>query len=239
MHKKIIKFIFLIILCYLPCTYALQVKAAKDNETISFKISDKEYSRIFVSGDRIVSVKGRSNLYEIKEFKGKYDDGVLYIRPSRYSERHSFSIFITTEQGHHFTLLLAWLGIPSENIEIKPLSASKLIATRWESNLPYTQSMVELMRYMLNGSHPEGYAVVSLGIVKPKKMRGGLTMQLLTLYRGGFLQGEIWRLKNESGHTLYLHPREFYQHNVRAASLVDESLKNCDETILYRIVSHE
>lgn len=239
MHKIIINFIFSITLCFIPCTYALQVKSAKDNETLSFKISDKEYSRIFVSGDRIVSVKGRSNLYEIKEFKSKYDDGVLYIRPSPYSDRHSFSIFITTEQGHHFTLLLAWLGIPSENIEIKPLSASKIIATRWENNLPYTQGIVELMRYMENRAHPEGYAVISMGVVKPKKMPGGLTMQLLTLYRGGFLQGEIWKLKNVSGHTLYFHPREFYQHNVRAASLVDESLKNRDETILYRIVSHE
>ena len=131
------------------------------------------------------------------------------------------------------------MDVPSENIEIKPVSPSKKIASRWEENMPYTQSMVELMRAMRNDDQPEGYAVINLGKVKPKKLGGGFSMQLLTLYRGGFLQGEIWKLKNDSGHTLYLHPREFYQNNVRAASIVDETLKNCDETILYRIVSNE
>jgi type-F conjugative transfer system secretin TraK len=239
MHKHLLSLLFLIPLCFLPCTYALQVKAAKDNETLFFKISNKEYSRIFVAGDRIASVKGKSNLYEIKEFKHQYDDGVLYIKPSLSSEQHSFSIFITTEQGHNFTLLLASLAIPAENIGIKPLAASKSLATRWESNLPYTQALVELIQHMANMTHPEGYAVILLGKVNPTKRDKGLMMQLLTIYRGGFLQGEIWKLKNVSLNTLSLQPREFYHHNVRAVSLVNEQLQRSEETFLYRIVSHE
>src|SRR5580698_6090902 len=111
MRKNIILIINLIAMCYLSCANALQVKSAKDNETLFFKISEKEYSRIFVTSDRIVSVKGRNNFYEIKEFKGKYDDGVLYIRPSPFYQRKPFSIFISTEQGHHFTLFLASMNV--------------------------------------------------------------------------------------------------------------------------------
>src|SRR5580700_7745977 len=95
---------FLAMLCYIASANALQVKSAKDNETVFFKISEKEYSRIFVASDRIVSVKGRNSLYEIKEFKGQHDDGTLYIRPIALYPKKPFSIFITTEQGHHFTL---------------------------------------------------------------------------------------------------------------------------------------
>lgn len=238
MLKKIASIISVFLMFYLSCAHALQIKAAKDNETLFFKISAKEYSRIFVEGDRILSVKGKNNIYEVKQFKGKFDEGVLYIRPLFYQKRY-FSIFVTTEQGHHFTLFLATMDVPSENIEIKPISASKAVANHWEENLPYTQSMVELMRYMVMNAKPEGYAVIQLGKVKPKKVGSGLSMQLLTLYRGGFLQGEIWKLRNDSGHPLYLHPREFYQQNVRASSIVGETLKNCEETILYRIVENE
>ena len=152
-------------------------------------------------------------------------------------KRHSFSILLRLSK---VIILLYYydLAFHQRTVKSNLFLLRNLLQLDGKRFAVYA-GMVELMRYMLNGSHPEGYAVIPLGIVKPKKMRGGLSMQLLTLYRGGFLQGEIWKLKNESGHTLSLHPRQFYQHNVRAASLVDESLKNCDETILYRIVSHE
>ncbi|GEM_PF-1523181 len=238
MRKHILFLISIFSIFYLSSANALQVKAVKDNTTVSFKISTKDYSRIFVAGDRILSVKGRNNLYEIKEFKGKFDEGVLYIRPTAMYPKKLFSIFLTTEQGHHFTLLLGPMNVPAENIEIQPITATKSMASQWEQNLPYSQNIIDLMRYMRNATHPEGYAVINLGKVKPKQIGGGLSMQLLTLYRGGFLQGEIWKLKNESGHTLCLHPREFFQDNVRASSVIDETLEKGNETILYRVVSH-
>lgn len=218
---------------------ALQVKAAKDNETLFFKLSAKEFSRIFVSGDRITSVKGKSDTYELKEFNGKYDQGVLYLKPSYYYQRRPFSIFITTEHGHIYTLFLSPLDVPSENIEVKPLSPSMREAKRWEMNQVYTQLIIQLLRDMQNQNQPEGYAVIPLGRVKPKMLSSGLSMQLMTIYRGNELEGEIWRLKNNSNHRMQLLPRQFYQHNVRAASLIDEVINCGDETILYRVVSHE
>ncbi len=239
MRKHIFIMINLIAIFYLSCANALQVQSAKDNQTLLFKISEKEFSRIFVNNDRIISIKGRNQFYEIKDFKSQSDEGVLYIRPILTFQKKPFSIFISTEKGHHFTLFLSSIDVPSENIEIKPVSAIKQVAKKWEKNLHYTQSIVVLMKDMVNGTQPEGYAVINMGQVKAKKIGNGLSMQLLTIYRGGFLQGEIWRLMNESRHTIYLHPREFYQDNIRAASIVDEALKTGDTTLFYRIVSHE
>jgi len=235
---------FFILSLFFLCTsaHALQVKAAKDNETLLFIISAKDYSKILVTGDRIISVKGKNHLYEVKEFKGQHDEGVLYLRPTFPQKK--FSLFITTVQGHHFTLFLQTMDTPAETIEIKPLSSAKTIATQWEANLPYTQKMLELMRAMVSETQPEGYAVIELKKAKPtKKGKGlaskGLGMQLVTLYRGGFLQGEVWKLKNEIGHTLYLHPRQFYHNKVRASSLGNETLRKSEETMLYRIVGNE
>jgi type-F conjugative transfer system secretin TraK len=239
MHKQIRIIIFIFISLIHSSAFALQVKAAKDNETLFYKISTKEFSRIFVSGDRIISIKGKNDSYELKEFNGKYDQGVLYLKPTPFYQRKPFSVFVTTEQGHTYTLFLNSMDIPAENIEIKPISASKRIATHWETNQSYSQLIIELMRQMVKEQQPEGYAVIPLGSVKPKKLSSGLTMQLLTVYRGSYLEGEIWRIKNNTKNLIHLLPREFYQDNVRAASLIDETLNCGDETILYRVISHE
>ncbi|MBX3709474.1 MAG: type-F conjugative transfer system secretin TraK [Gammaproteobacteria bacterium] len=239
MCKTIKIFLLLISLSGFTNSFALQAKAAKDNETLFFKISAREFTRIFVTGDRIISVKGKDNTYEIKEFNGKYDQGILYLKPSFYYQRRPFSIFITTEQGHTYTLFLNPIDVPAENVSIKPISASKRVASAWETNQSYTQLIIELMRQMVKEQHPEGYAVIPLGEVKPKRLSSSLTMQLLIIYRGSYLEGEIWRLKNNSNHRMNLLPQEFYQANTRAASLVDETLNCGDETLLYRVVSHE
>lgn len=220
-------------------SFALQVKAAKDNETLFYKISTREFSRIFVSGDRIISIKGKNDSYELKEFNGKFDQGVLYLKPTPFYQRRPFSVFITTEEGHTYTLFLNSIDVPSENIEIKPISASKKIATNWETNQSYTQLIIELMRQMVKEQQPEGYAIIPLGAVKPKRISSDVTMQLVTIYRGSYLEGEIWKIKNISRYPIHLFPRQFYQDNVRAASLIDETLNCGDETILYRVVSHE
>lgn len=239
MHRYLKIILLLISIIGFSSSFALQAKAAKDNETVFFKISAREFNRIFVSGDRIIAVKGKDDSYQIKEFNGKYDQGVLYLKPSFYYQKKPFSIFITTELGHTFTLFLNPIDVPSENIEIKSISASKKIAAKWETNQSYTQLIIELMRQMVNQQQPEGYAVIPLGKVKPKVFSSGLTMQLLTIYRGSYLEGEIWRLKNISKNRLNLSPREFYQDNIRAASLINETLNCGDETILYRVISHE
>ena len=53
--------------------------------------------------------------------------------------------------------------MPSENVEIKPISASKRVAATWETNQSYTQLIIELMRQMVSEQRPEGYAVIPLG----------------------------------------------------------------------------
>lgn len=234
MRNSILFFILLIVLGTQPL-YALQVKAVKDNQTIAVKISAKELSRIFVSGDRIQSTRGMNGAYELIKDENL---GVVFIKASPFYLHKPFNLFVTTELGHTYNLLLTPMDIPAETIELKPLSPS-LLASRWERNSPYIETLIHLMNNMVNEVKPEGYTVIDLGEVKPKKFSSGLTMQLVTLYRGNHLQGEIWRLINKSPSTLYLKPREFFQDNTRAISLEDERLNCGDETYLYRVVDHD
>jgi len=232
--RKFIMIIFLFI-TYLPLSLAVQLKPVKDNAKVDATISSTELSRIFVSGDRIQSTRGINGAYELMKDE---QQGSIFIKPSAYYAQRGFNLFVTTEQGHNYNLFLTPKNIPAETIELKPLSPSPHLANRWEKNLSYVDTLTQLMTFMANDAQPEGYAVVRLGKVKPKRLPNGLTMALTTLYRGGHLQGEIWRLKNTCRKTLHLRPRDFFQDKARAISLENETLNLGDETSLYRIVDH-
>ncbi len=226
----------MVLLIIQPVAFALQVKSIQDNKSVLIKISAKEQSRIFVYHDRIAVVRGLEGAYDLKK-----DDklGDIYIQPTPYYQQRSFNLFITTEQGHTYNLLVMPLDVPSETIELKPLSPSHLIASRWEKNSPYAETIIQLINAMVNDVNPDGYAVMNLGKVKPKKISNCLTMRLLTLYRGDKLQGEIWLVKNEGKTFTYLRSSDFYQGNVLGVSIQNEGLLPFAETYLYRVVRYD
>jgi type-F conjugative transfer system secretin TraK len=225
------------IICLFSATYcsALQIKAVKDNQTVMVKVSSNEPSRIFVAEDRISKVHGIEGAYDINKDE---NNGEIFIQPTPPYQHKVINLFISTEFGHSYTILLSPMDIPAENIELKPLSPAMKQADHWEKNAPYVQTLINLMNAMVDDEEPEGYAVVEQGASKSKKLPSGLTMRLLTIYQGNHLQGEIWEIKNESRNIMHLHPREFVQENTLSSSIEDEVLNCGDETFLYRVMSH-
>ena len=234
--RNIITFIVLssLVGCQSAC-YALQIKPVKDNQTVFVKISSKELSQIFITNDRISSVRGIDGEYQLTKDEQK---GAVFIKPTPLFQHQMMTVFIMTEQEHSYTLLLNPLDIPSETIELKPLSPSKKIAEHWEKSSPYTDLMMALLKSMSNQKNPEGYAVISLGAGHVQKLSSGITMQLITLYKGSQIEGEIWKLKNDSKITQTLEPHYFYQEATRAVAIADEKLRAGDETLLYRVVDY-
>ena len=231
MFKKIIIiFIGLSIHCQ---TFALQVKSVKDNQSVSAKISTKELSRIFVSGDRIQATRGINGTYELMKDE---QQGMVFIKPTSFYGNRPFNLFVTTEHGHTYNLLLIPRNIPAESIQLKPLSPSIRLADRWEKNSPYVDMLIQLINSMVNEKRPDGYAVIP---VRGEVIRyQEFTMQLVMVYRGNHLQGEIWCIKNCTKKSLYLKPNQFFQSNARAIALESEMLTVADETYLYKVNNH-
>lgn len=213
--------------------YALQVKPVKDDQSVSAKISSKELSRIFVKGDRIQATRGINGTYElIKDEK----QGMVFVKPTPYFANRPFNLFITTENGHTYNLLLVPMDIPAENIQLRPLSPSIKLAEHWEKNSPYVEKLIQLMNSMVNQEEPDGYAIIP---VKGKVIKyPDVTMQAIMVYRGSQLQGEIWCIKNCTRKTIHLKPNQFFQKYTRAIALEDETLGSGDETYLYKVNSH-
>ena len=231
MVKRILLWLTLFFIFHTISVFALQTKDIKDNQTAFFKISMKELTRIFVEGDRIQSVRGLEGNYQLTKNEAH---GAIFIKPIQLKP---FNVFLTTEAGHNYTLFLTPIDIPSEVIQLKPLSPVKVRAEQWEKNSPYVDAIIQLITSMANVTkEPEGYAVIHVNADKPKKLPSGMTMQLKTVYQGNDLQGEIWQIKNAYCHPVKIKIREFYQSNVRAIALQDEHLKNCGSTYLYRVV---
>lgn len=224
---------------FIPDAMALQAKSAQDSQTLLFRISAKEFTRVSVRDDRIISVKGRNSAFETRQFGSDGgDDGVLYLRPASGSN-HPFSLFVATESGRHYTLMLTVSDVPAESIKIVPVSAVILKARHWERSSPYTDTIVNLIRAMHADMPPDGYVRINMGRIKPQRMQSGLSARLQTVFRGDHFQGEVWNLQNDAGQALPAYPKRFMHGNVRAISIADESIPPHGMTRLYRIVGHE
>jgi len=235
MRKVMMSLIGIVCVLSVWAAHAAQIKAAKDNQTILVNISAKQPTRIFVLGDRIIKTYGIEGAYEINKDENK---GEIFVQPTLAYQQKTISLFIATEHGHSYTLSLIPTDSPAENIELKPISPARQYANRWERNSPYVQTLINLINAMVEEKRPEGYAVIDMGEGKARKLSSGLTLQLLTIYRGDHLQSEIWLLKNCSKKTRLLHAKEFSQKNTRAISFEDEVVESGDEIYLYRVVDH-
>jgi len=208
---------------------SLEMQSAFDNQSIFAKVSANSLNRIFVTHDRIQSVRGIDGTYQLIEDP---KTGNIYLKTSF----KPFNLFITTEGGHTYNLFLTPIAIPAETVQINPLSPNKKLAENFEKNTPFIKAITLLMTGMLNGDAPIGYAIVPIKQA-PHKLSRIFTIQLKTLFQGVHLQGQIWEIKNKVCRPIALVLPKFYFPGVRALALKSEVLPSCGVTMLYRVAS--
>ena len=213
---------------------ALYIKPIADNQMAALVISNHELTRIFVAHDRILAVRGVDGTYLLNKDEIQ---GEIFIKPTPLNQGKAISLFITTEQGHNYTLLLAPADIPARAIELTPTGGSKL-AERWEKNGNYQELISGLITAMINGKVPDGYA-----LSVPKKLVSvkfkSIFVVLDTVYTGKYLRGEILVIENKSTTNITLAESQFYQVGTRAIAILEQNLQPKTTTLLYRVMSNE
>lgn len=199
-----------------------QIFQAKTGQTITVTISEKELTRIQVSGFSID--KG----FTAASVKTKKYNGQLYILPSNI--KSSFNLFITDTNGDSFNLLLT----PSKNkagdsIVIIPDKAS-IIRGNSAKNInktstPYERSIINLVQVMYLGMTENdgiGYQVVENNVDVPiwKKMK----VTLLRTYSDQTLNGYIFDVTNNGSDPVLLDESEFYKSGVLGVAIDSPSL---------------
>jgi type-F conjugative transfer system secretin TraK len=224
----------MLLLC--ASSYGLEIKAVKDNATVQSTVSSKSLNRIYVTTDRIAEVYGLEGAFKIEKDEVQ---GSIYLIPLGYFRNNPFNVFLRTEHGHNYGLLLTPEEIDAKTIAIKPLSPATLQARRWELSTPYEITLIKLVNMMRLHRTPDGYAVIELGSKHAIQNSSPLSYQLKTIYKGDNLEGQVWLVKNISKQSVMLNPNRFNDKRVLAASFDKATLMPDQVSELYWVKRHE
>lgn len=210
-----IKMIIIFLLGFTGQASAAQYKKAQDGSEINAQISAKEISRVKVVGDRIKSVKKNDG-----EFNISADEqlGDIYIRPNNNAKK-PINLFVNTEQGNTYKLLLTVADIPAEQIFIENNHEDILSINDSEN---YKQKIIKLYMAMQAREKYPDFKIKQRS--KYLKLNDKINGNSQIIYEGKNINGEIYKIKNNSKEIYYLQERDFYQKNVIAVKLDNSHL---------------
>jgi conjugal transfer pilus assembly protein TraK len=235
MRNPFFLFCLFLFLCLTQNSLALQAVSIADNQTKQITVSAHELSRIFVKGDRIQNVRGLEGAYLLTKDEVQ---GQIFIKPTPPYQTKPFNLFVSTEKGHNFNLLVIATEALGQDIEIKPTTPNKE-AEIWEKGSDYSQILVKLIVGMVKNELPPGYSVVYPDKKTKEVKYDGVTAKLIKRYMGKSLYGEELLITSTCKHPLNLSEEQFYHKGVRAISILNSTLPANGESMLYRVMNNE
>jgi conjugal transfer pilus assembly protein TraK len=224
---------------FIPNCFALQTINIADNQTKSITIAADELSRIFVIDDRIQNVRGLEGAYLLTQ---DTKQGQIFIKPTSAYTNRPFNIFISTEKGRNFNLIIKTKELSGQDIALKSTTPSNE-AAKWEEASEYHQTLSKLISSMITGEVPIGYSVVyPTKKIKPIKYTNKTTAVTLTLqktYFGKHLRGEVLLVQNLNNQSSQLIETNFYRPGTRAIALLEDRLPAKGQTMLFRVISND
>lgn len=157
-------------------SWAAQTRFAKDNAEIGAVVSAGEVSRISLHDDRIRSVTGLPAGFSV-EHDGATGDVFLIPQDFGATADGFINLFIISEAGYTYQLLLQLRDIPSEQILIRNPSAKSADAPTDASR---HEQIAALLRAAIAGEPLKGYRRFGVGIGE---------YELLP----NFLSSEVWQ----------------------------------------------
>ena len=213
--------------------FSAQIVTVQDNATVSATISDQAATRISVQKDRIRVIRGVENAYTTSNDNTQ---GAVFIKPTEAYQKTPFYLFVSTEQGRNYVLLLTPQPIPAGMLILKP--KTKAAAQAPSKNLSFTAAISKLLTHMAAGTATEDDTVTTIQHGKTFKVNQTLRMQLITRYENADFIGEVYRVTNHSFQSITLHAQDFYQPQDCAIALQSKQLSAHGATLLYKVVKH-
>lgn len=203
--------------CIILAAQSAQNVSVSDNQESNITLGSDDYNRIFVQGSRILQVRGDANAYSI-ETDNVF--GQVYIKPTSLNP---FEIYVTTEGGQTYALAVHVVSGKRQDVGLLPADTQKTKAATFESNTPYQQALVTLLRAMGNGEPLDGFDVTqNKGHAIP--LGNVATMTQIGSYAGDSLVGEIFTLQNISTQSLTIKPEQLYRNKTAAIAMQSESI---------------
>ncbi|MHB8697647.1 MAG: TraK domain-containing protein [Sulfuricaulis sp.] len=177
------------------------------------RISASELTRLKIVDGRIENVRGIQGEMMIEP---DANTGEAYLRPT--SPNKLVSLFVTSNSGITYTLILSPEAIPATNIIIKELSKPSAASTQ-SAGPGHERTIMNLILAMEREDEPQGVDVQKVGERVP--LWKGVNFILEKKYVGPELVGETYKLTNQNVGTMVIAEPEFFKDGVEAVSIND------------------
>ncbi len=214
--------------------FALQIKPVMSNDTVSANVSQNNKTRLFVEKDRISALRGTPSAYT---YVNDNTNGQVFITPTPDFKNKPFSLFVTTEKGKTYGLNLTPIDSLSDSIMLKPDQAVAKVTHKKKSS--HTESgVMPLLHAMTNGMTPAGFTVTAISNTTPQVLNKNATLQLITVYQGKYLRGEVLQLTNTSNTAITVTDNDLFRANTRAIAIQSHAIAAHASTLVYEVKNH-
>lgn len=213
---------------------ALTTQSFRDNTDIPVALSDSNYNRLVVKGDKITQAHFPEGRMAIRN----EEDGSLYVM---LGSHEPFTLFLTTESGHHFSATVNAESSLGKTIEFVPQTAvpahlAEVKATPNQSaKPPMGDAIAHLMTSMISKDKPAGFDEKH-HYGRVIRLQQGLMLTPKTTYQGLQLNGEVMEIYNGGKLPLDLNEAWFADNDVKAVSLSAITLAPKQKAYVYRVL---
>lgn len=211
--------------------HAGTVQSFRDNEDISIMLSDTNYNRLVVREDKIIQAYFPESAMGVKN----ESDGSLYLIST---QKEPFTLFLSTEHGHHFSATVNTESSFGKTIELVPktLSIAKKQVTSISTSKPVDAAAVEmLMSHLVKKAAMKGFNIKH-HYGRAIRLKQGLVLLPRLTYVGRGISGEVTEIYNGGRLSLDLDESLFMSTGVKAVSLSQRTLPPKQKAYVYRIL---
>lgn len=212
---------------------AADVVRVKDNGNFDLHLSQSNYNRVLIKGDKVLDFAYPEGALAIKRDAA---DGSVYLLPAG---RGTFTLFMSTEAGRHYSATVNAEEGLGKIIELQPdAPLPKIVpkAAEPKPSTPEANPYINMLQDMEQHKKVEG-VTVSHVYGKAERLAQGLTILPREVWEGKAVKGEVFEIYNASDKPLELSKEWFIAQNTEALKLSAPALAPKQHAFLYRIES--
>ena len=218
-----------------PSSHALQVVEGVEGKTLFVKVSLRDLNRISIEGGRVRLVKSADD--GLLTGSADATTGQALIQPLA---KDPFGVFVFSQSGKTYTLVLQPQDIPGETIVIKETAVPASVAAKpgeIERASSYQQAIKKMIQALAGEGLPEGLELKKTW--EEIRLWKGSRFALEHVLTGHSLVGEQYRLFNISDAPVRVAEQEFYKKGVLAVSVRDLTVEPGRSTQVFVVKRNE
>lgn len=211
--------------------HALQVVDGVEGKTLFVKVSTRDLNRIAIEGGKVRRIKAADDA--MLTGSADPDTGQALIQPLT---QDPFGIFVFSQTGKTYTLVLQPQDIPGESIVIREqrIEASPAsVPGAIEKSSSYQQAIKSMLQALTGETTPGG--VEARKTWEEIRLWKGSRFALEQTLTSNSLVGERYRLFNVSDAPMRIAEQEFYKKGVIAVAVRDLDLEPGRSTLVFII----